>query len=89
VTKSLTFVPLVHDNELQLRRDVVRMLEVASEITNQFTLLIIDVGSTDNSFEVVSELAAGFPQISVGQHPLQPGTQSVTEHVRHSSETTV
>jgi hypothetical protein len=88
VTKSLTFVPPVHDNELQLRHDVARMLEVATEITNQFTLLIIDVGWTDNSSEVVSELAVGFPQISVRQHPVQPGTQSVTEHVGHPSETT-
>jgi glycosyltransferase involved in cell wall biosynthesis len=81
--KSLTFVLPAHDNELQLRRDVVRMLEVASETTNQFTLLNIDDGSTDDLFEVVSELAAGFLQISVGQHAVQPGTQSVTKHVRH------
>lgn len=62
---SLTIVLPIHNAESQLRRNVERVLEVAAELTPRFELLIVDDGSTDDSFEIASEIAAEFPQVSV------------------------
>ncbi|TWT73735.1 putative glycosyl transferase [Posidoniimonas polymericola] len=62
---SLTIVLPIHNAEAQLRRNVERVLEVAAELTPRFELLIVDDGSTDDSFEIANEIAAKFPQVSV------------------------
>ncbi|MCI0334156.1 MAG: glycosyltransferase [Planctomycetes bacterium] len=66
--KSLTIVLPVHNAESRLRKNVGELLELASELTAKFGVLIIDDGSTDATFEVAEELAAHFPQVSVRRH---------------------
>ncbi len=66
--KSLTIVLPVHNAESRLRKNVGELLELASELTAKFGVLIIDDGSTDATFEVAGELAAHFPQVSVRRH---------------------
>ncbi len=63
--KSLTIVLPVHNGESRLRKNVGELLELASELTSKFGVLIIDDGSTDSTFEVAEELAAHYPQVSV------------------------
>lgn len=58
----------VHNGECRLRKNVGELLELASELTAKFGVLIIDDGSTDSTFEVAEELAAHFPQVSVRRH---------------------
>ena len=41
------------------------MLELASELTSDFSVLIVDDGSTDDTYETAGDLAARYPQISV------------------------
>jgi glycosyltransferase involved in cell wall biosynthesis len=65
VETSLTIVLPVHNAENHLRRSVNRVLEVAAELTPRFELLIVDDGSTDDSFDVANEMAARFPQVTV------------------------
>ncbi len=65
VETSLTIVLPVHNAETHLRRSVNRVLEVAAELTPRFELLIVDDGSTDDSFDVAKEMAARFPQVTV------------------------
>jgi cellulose synthase/poly-beta-1,6-N-acetylglucosamine synthase-like glycosyltransferase len=68
VNKSLTIVLPVHNAESRLRRNVNELLELASELTAKFGVLIIDDGSTDATFEVAEELASHYPQVSVRRH---------------------
>ena len=58
LNKSLTIVLPVHNAESRLRKNVSELLELASELTAKFGVLIIDDGSTDATFEVAEELAS-------------------------------
>ena len=68
LNKSLTIVLPVYNGETRLRKCVGEILELASELTARFGVLIIDDGSTDATFEVAEELAALYPQVSVLRH---------------------
>jgi hypothetical protein len=64
----LTIVLPVYNGETRLRAHVGEILELASELTARFGVLIIDDGSTDATFEVAEELSALYPQVSVLRH---------------------
>jgi hypothetical protein len=68
LNRSLTIVLPVHNAESRLRKNVGELLELASELTAKFGVLIIDDGSTDATFEVAEELALHYPQVSVRRH---------------------
>jgi len=68
LNKSLTIVLPVHNAESRLRKNVGELLELASELTAKFGVLIIDDGSTDATYEVAEELASHYPQVSVRRH---------------------
>lgn len=84
--KSLTIVLPVHNAERRLRDEVGEMLELASELTDRFGILIVDDGSTDATYDVAEDLAARFPQVSVKRHRnrsgLGPTLDYVHKHVR-------
>jgi hypothetical protein len=80
--KSLTIVLPVYNGESRLRAQVREILELASELTNRFGILIVDDGSTDATFEVAEELAAHFPQVSVRRHRHRSGLGPTIEHVQ-------
>ena len=67
--KSLTVVLPVYNGETRLRKSVNEILELASELTSKFGVLIIDDGSNDATYEVAEELAAHFP---AGNRPPPP-----------------
>jgi glycosyltransferase involved in cell wall biosynthesis len=82
VKNSLTIVLPVHNAESQLRSNVLELLELAGELTDCFSVLIIDDGSNDDTFEVASELAAEFPQVSVRRHASRRGLGSALNAYR-------
>lgn len=86
LNKSLTIVLPVHNGEARLRSCVREILEVASDLTSAFGILIVDDGSTDATFEVAEELSARYPQVSVRRHRyhrgLGPTIDYVQRHVR-------
>jgi hypothetical protein len=83
---SLTVVLPVHNGEARLRGCVGEILELASELTTRFDVLIIDDGSTDDTFAAAEELSARFPQVSVRrnrhQRGLGPALEAATSRVR-------
>jgi hypothetical protein len=84
LNKSLTIVLPVHNGESNLRANVHEMLELASELTAQFGILIVDDGSSDSTFEVAEGLAASYPQIKVKRQRHRGGLGPVMELVRRS-----
>jgi glycosyltransferase involved in cell wall biosynthesis len=84
LNKSLTIVLPVHNGESRLRADVHEMLDLASELTANFDILIVDDGSSDATYEVAAGLAARYPQISVKRQRQRSGLGPVMELVRRS-----
>jgi hypothetical protein len=82
LNKSLTIVLPIHNGEKRLRKCVGEILELASELTTRFGVLIIDDGSTDATYEVAEELAANYPQVSVERHRHRRGLGPTIEDVR-------
>src|SRR4051812_38086724 len=82
LNKSLTVVLPVYNGETRLRRSVHEILELASELTSKFGVLIIDDGSNDSTFEVAEELAARYPQVTVRRHPHRRGLGPTIEYVQ-------
>ena len=62
--ESLTIVLPVHDAERTLRNDVSRVLDAAADLTSDVRVLILDDASTDDTYDVASELAAQFRQVT-------------------------
>ena len=82
LAKSLTIVLPVHNAESRLRNNVGELLELASELTPKFGVLIIDDGSTDSTFEVAEELATRYPQVSVKRHRYCRGLGETLQYVQ-------
>ncbi len=80
--KSLTVVLPVYNGETRLRSSVNEILELASELTTKFGVLIIDDGSNDATYEVAEELAAHFPQVSVRRHRHRRGLGSAIDYAQ-------
>jgi glycosyltransferase involved in cell wall biosynthesis len=81
LNKSLTIALPMHNGETRLRKCVHELLYLASELTDDFSLLIIDDGSTDDTFDVAQELAARYPQISVERHRVRRGLGPTIEAI--------
>jgi glycosyltransferase involved in cell wall biosynthesis len=82
VNKSLTIVLPVHNGESKLRSCVREILEVASDMTSAFGILIVDDGSTDATYEVAEELSARYPQVTVRRHRYHRGLGPTIEYVQ-------
>lgn len=77
---SLTVVLPINNAERTLRRDVVDVLEAAAELTALFEVLIVDDGSTDDSYDVAVELAMAYRQVRVMRRSRRKGlTESLRE----------
>jgi hypothetical protein len=60
------------------------LLDVASELTTEFKILIVDDGSTDATYEVAEDLVAHYPQVKIRRHRHRRGLGAVIEYVRRS-----
>jgi glycosyltransferase involved in cell wall biosynthesis len=66
--RSLTVLLPVQDAQSTLADTVVHVLEVASDLTDRFELLIIDDGSSDATSEIAYELSRHYPQVRAVRH---------------------
>ncbi len=82
MTPSLTIVLPIHNGESRLRRCVGEILELASELTPKFSVLIVDDGSSDDTFSAAEELSARYPQISVERNRAQRGLGPTIDRLR-------
>ena len=80
--KSLTIVLPVYNGESRLTHHVTEMLELASELTSRFEVMIVDDGSTDDTSAVAQELATQFPQISIRRHRHRRGLGPIISMVQ-------
>jgi cellulose synthase/poly-beta-1,6-N-acetylglucosamine synthase-like glycosyltransferase len=74
--RSLTILLPVHDAQSTLAETVGEVLEVASDLSDRFELLIIDDGSTDATGEVAAELTRHYPQIRILRHHRRLGNEA-------------
>ena len=77
VERSLSILLPVHNRQADLRDSVLRVLDLAEQLTQQFEVVIIDDGSTDSTVEVAHDLAREFPQVQTMRHRDQLGLVEV------------
>lgn len=77
-------VLLIHDAESRLQRLVERVFEATEEVLCRLSVVIVDDGSRDDTYEVASELARVYPQVRVLRQPRQAGLGAALERVRQA-----
>lgn len=82
VNRSLTIVLPVYNGESRLVECVRPLLDLASELTNRFTILIVDDGSTDDTSAVAQELTSRYPQVSLRRNRQRRGLGPIVSMVR-------
>jgi len=76
VNRSLTVLLPVRDAQSNLAATVTQVLEMASDLSERFELLIIDDGSSDATREVALELSRSYPQIRAIHHSKPMGEEA-------------
>ncbi len=82
LNQTLTVVLPIHNAEATLRGSVDRVLEVAGELTSAVEVLIVDDGSTDDSFDIACEIASRFPQVQTMRQSQRRGLGPTLRDVR-------
>ena len=80
--KSLTVVLPIHNAERTLREDVNAVLEASAELSSCVEVLVVDDGSTDDSFETATELSIEYPQVRVLRRTGQGGLAEALREIR-------
>ncbi|GEM_PF-1490599 len=83
LTQQLTVVLPMHNQERQIRSTVHDLLDLSVLVKAEIDLVIVDDGSTDDTFESACELARMYPRIQVLRQPFRSGLSSVLELVRN------
>jgi glycosyltransferase involved in cell wall biosynthesis len=65
VNRSLSVVVPVRNAERTLAANLQHILDVVSDLSEQFEVLIVDEGSTDHTLDVAHELSLEYPQLRV------------------------
>ena len=73
---TLSIILPVHNAQETLALRVAGMLEILSELTSRFELLIVDDGSTDETPDVANQLTRQFPQVELVWQSDRDGTNT-------------
>lgn len=73
VSDCLSIIVPVFNDERELKGRVTRLLDDASDFAEQFEVLIVDDGSTDQTFACAQELRRQFPQLRIIRHAQRGG----------------
>jgi glycosyltransferase involved in cell wall biosynthesis len=71
---SLSVILPVYNAEESLPRVVAKLLEILSELTARFEIVVVDDASTDHTAEIADELRRLYPQVRLARHGWQWGT---------------
>ena len=69
----LTVVLPVHNSERLLHIAIMDLLELAHEISSPIEVVIVDDGSTDETYETACEMSRMYPQLKVLRQPVRKG----------------
>jgi len=72
----LTVLLPVHDAQSSLATVVHQALELASDVSVRFELLIVDDGSSDATSEVAEDLRRDYPQVRLVRHRTPQGREA-------------
>ncbi len=78
-----TIVLPVYNCERQLRSSVLDILDLTSSAMTMMKIVVVDDGSTDDTFEAACELARQYPQLTVLRQPVRQGLGAALELVRN------
>ena len=81
--QSLTVVLPMHNCERQLRSSVLDILDLTSSASQRMKIVVVDDGSTDETFETACELARQYPQLTVLRQPVRQGMGAALDLVRN------
>jgi len=79
--QQLTIVLPMHDCERYLRSSVLEVLEIAQSVSTMIEVVVVDDGSTDETYETACELSRVYPQVTVLRQPVRRGLSAAMEMV--------
>ncbi len=65
---SLSIIVPVRNAEAALAAQIGKLLDVLSDLTSRFEIVVVDDGSTDQTIDVVRELTTHYPQVRLIRH---------------------
>lgn len=73
----------MHNCEREIRQTVHGILDISIHAKLSLDLVIVDDGSTDDTFETACEISCRYPQVQVLRQPYRSGLAAVLELVRN------
>ena len=83
INEPITVILPLHNAEQHIQHSVREVMDLAHSFVGDFSLVIVDNGSTDETFETACELERVYPQIRVLREPFQQGLRKVLDSVRN------
>jgi hypothetical protein len=71
--RTATVVVIAHNVEGKLQQQVRGLMDVLPELASWFEVIVIDDGSTDDTWTVANELASRYPQLQVIRRNMRYG----------------
>ncbi len=79
MNEILSVIMPVHKAQSQITEQVIELLEVLTDLTSAFEIVIVDDGSEDLTLEVIYELANEYPQVRFARHTRYRGYSAAVE----------
>lgn len=79
----LTVVLPMYNSERQLRSSMSDILDLAPALSQPLSVVVVDDGSTDDTFETACELARLYPQVKVFRQAFRQGIGAALDLVRN------
>lgn len=79
MNEKLSVIMPVHKAQSQITNQVVELLEVLTDLTSSFEIVIVDDGSEDMTLEAIYELASEYPQVRFARHTRHRGSAAAVE----------
>jgi glycosyltransferase involved in cell wall biosynthesis len=73
----------MHNCERQVRASVQEILDIAAVVAPQIAIVIVDNGSTDDTYDTACEVAKQYPQLTVLRQSVHQGMGTTLELVRN------